>query len=222
MSENLTSPTPNNADTMGSSSPLSQLPLSGGLLSLGGHNWSWFALRGVFALLLGVAALFAPGFTIFAFALIFAAYSFVDGVAMLVTGFRRPHADSARWWALIISGFAGVAVGALFLAWPLATTYVYALLMVMLIVIWAILTGVFEITAAVQLRKEIKGEWLMALSGFFSLLLGFALLWLVLESPAVTILSVAWLIALYAFMSGLTLLVLAFRLRNHANSTPDN
>ena len=220
MSEIHTSPSSTEADTTNSRPAFSQLPLPGGLLTLSGHNWSWFALRGVFALLLGVAALFAPGFTIFAFALIFAAYSFVDGVAMLVTGFRRPHADSVRWWALVISGFAGVAVGALFLAWPLATTYVYALLMVMLVVIWAILTGVFEIAAAIQLRKEIEGEWLMALSGTFSLLLGFALLWLVFESPAVTILSVAWLIALYAFMSGITLLFLAFRLRNHSNSSP--
>ncbi|RKF23221.1 HdeD family acid-resistance protein [Altericroceibacterium spongiae] len=190
----------------------------GGFLGLSGHNWSWIAVRGVFALLLGIAALFAPGFTLFAFALVFAAFSFVDGIAMLITGFRRPNTHSGRWWALILSGLAGVAVGVLFIVWPLATTFAYALLTVMLIIGWALLTGVLEIAASMQLRKEVKGEWLMALSGVFSVLLGLALLWLVFANPAITILSVAWLIALYAFMSGITLLVLAFKLRKHANS----
>ncbi|MXO66075.1 HdeD family acid-resistance protein [Altericroceibacterium endophyticum] len=187
------------------------------LRGIGGHNWGWFALRGALGILLGIAALAAPGFTLFVFALIFAAFAFVDGVAMLVAGARRPHTESGRWWALILSGIAGVAIGTLFLIFPLASTYAYAALTVMLIVAWALVTGAFQIIAGIKLRHEIEGEWLMILSGAIGLLFGLALWWLAIASPDVTILSVAWLIAFYAFASGTALLVLAFRLRRARN-----
>ena len=56
----------------------------------------------------------------------------------------------------------------------------------------------------------------MFLSGVFSILLGCAIAYYVLRNPAVTILSAAWLIAIYALASGAVLVVLAFRLRSLA------
>lgn len=64
-----------------------------------------------------------------------------------------------------------------------------------------------------RLRKEIEGEWLLGISGLLSILLGIAVPVVLLLNPAATILSVAWIIGLYAMAAGITLVALASRLR---------
>lgn len=181
--------------------------------SLVSHTWSWILARGVLLILLGVFAVLAPGFALFTFAVVFAAYSFIDGGLSLVAGIRAARHDGRRWGAMVLSGLAGVAVGVLFALFPLVSTVAYALLVIWLVAGWAAITGVLEIAAAIRLRREIEGEWLLALSGALSLLLGAALIWLLFADPAATVLSVAWLIAVYAVISGVALIALGLRMR---------
>lgn len=185
------------------------------------HNWGWLVARGVAAIILGLIALFAPGLTLFVLAMVFAAFSFIDGIAHLVSGIRGARHKQERYGWLILSGLAGIAVGVLFVIWPLVSTLVYAMLVVTLIAVWALLTGAFQLAAAVRLRREIEGEWLLGASGVLSILLGLALLVLSWVMPGLTILSVGWLIAFYAFASGVALLVLGFRLRKRRNAEVD-
>src|SRR5690606_2964847 len=96
---------------------------------------------------------------------------------------------------------------------PLLSTLALAYTTVLLIAVWAILMGVFEIAAAIRLRKVIKGEWLLALTGILSVLIGVAITYLLATDPGISVLSVAWLIAFYAFVSGIAFIVLGFRLR---------
>ena len=183
--------------------------------SLARHTWGWLLARGILLILLGFFAMLAPGFALFTFALVFAAFSFFDGVLALISGFRRAH-DGRRWGAMVLSGLAGIAVGVLFVFFPRVSTLTYAMLIVWLVAAWAVLTGAFEISAAIRLRQEIQGEWLLALSGVLSVLLGIALVWLLYANPAATLLSVAWLIAIYAFVAGVALILLALKLRRRA------
>jgi uncharacterized membrane protein HdeD (DUF308 family) len=177
------------------------------------HNWGWLVVRGVMALLLGVIALLAPGLTLFVFALFFAAFSFIDGVAQVIAGVRGAQHHAERYGALIFYGIVGIVIGVLFIVWPLMSTMVYAYLVIVLIGLWAIATGIFELAAAVRLRREIKGEWLLGLSGLASLILGAGLLVLSALNPGVTVFTVSWLIAFYAFVSGVALIVLGIRMR---------
>jgi uncharacterized membrane protein HdeD (DUF308 family) len=108
---------------------------------------------------------------------------------------------------LLLEGVLGISAGVLTILWPGIT----GLVLLFLIAYWAIATGIFEVVAAVRLRQEVAGEWLLALSGVVSVLFGVALLiW-----PAAGALAVAWLIAAYALASGALMLGLAFRLRGH-------
>jgi uncharacterized membrane protein HdeD (DUF308 family) len=184
--------------------------------SLVHHTWVWILARGVLLILLGIFAVLAPGFALFTFALVFAAYSFVDGALSLAAGIRAARHDGRRWGAMVLSGLAGIAIGALFVLFPLVSTLAYAFLIVWLVAAWAAMTGVFEIWSAIRLRQEIEGEWLLALAGALSVLLGAALFWLLFANPAATLLSVAWLIAIYAVVAGVALLMLGLRMRRKA------
>jgi uncharacterized membrane protein HdeD (DUF308 family) len=90
-----------------------------------------------------------------------------------------------------------------------------ALTLLYLIAAWAIITGVFEIMAAIRLRKEIEGEFWMGLSGLLSIVFGVFLF----LSPGVGALSVLTIIAVYAIVFGIFLIMLAFRVRGMSGST---
>src|SRR3546814_1145633 len=99
---------------------------------------------------------------------------------------------------------------------PFVATASYALATLSVLSAWAILTGVLEIAAAIRLRKEIEGEWLLALSGVLSLLLGIAVPVALYMNPPATILSVAWAIAIYAVIAGVVLIGFGLRLRQRS------
>ena len=89
--------------------------------------------------------------------------------------------------------------------WP----HVTAIALLALIAAWALITGAMEIGAAVRLRHEVSTEWLLALSGVLSVLLGLA----ILIRPAAGALAVVWVIGTYAILFGITMLVLGWRMR---------
>lgn len=179
------------------------------------HNWGWFLFRGLLAIALAVLTMAFPSRALFAFTMMIAAYAFVDGVASLISGIRGARRGD-RWGAFIFRGVTGILVGVLFVLMPALATITYAFLTVLTMALWCVVAGLSEISAAVRLRKEIKGEWLLGLAGIFSLLLGIAIFALVLTSPAATIVSAAWLIVLYAWGIGIVLVLQALRLRRTA------
>lgn len=178
------------------------------------HNWKWFLLRGILALLLGMGAIIFPLSAVFAFTMIFAAYCLIDGIASVIAGAFGARQPEHRWGALVLSGIVGILIGLLFLAAPLVATVAYAFVVLVMLAAWSIITGILEIVAAMRLRREIEGEWLLALSGAVSVLLGIGVIVLVIPYPAASILSAAWLIALFAFMSGIVLVAQALRLKS--------
>jgi uncharacterized membrane protein HdeD (DUF308 family) len=176
-------------------------------------NWGWFLFRGLLAVALGIVALLFPISAVFAFTLLFAAFAFVDGIASIISGITGARRKEERWWAFILRGIVGVAVGLIFVVMPVLATLTYAIVNLAIVAAWSIITGLLEVIAAIKLRKVITGEWLLMLAGIFSLLLGVAIVWVVLNDPVATFLSVAWLIGLYALAAGTILIVQALRLR---------
>ena len=170
---------------------------------------SWWALllRGIAAVLFGLAALFWPGLTLFALIVFFGAYTLVDGIFAIVAGIRG---SGGRRWLLLAEGVLGVLVGLIAFFSPGMT----ALVFLYVIAAWAVFTGILKVVMAIWLRREIDNEWTMALSGGLWVILGVVLTVL----PGVGLLSLAWLIGVFALGAGLTLLVLAFRVRGQTAS----
>jgi uncharacterized membrane protein HdeD (DUF308 family) len=167
------------------------------------RNWWLYAVRGGVAILFGILALIWPKETILALVLLFGAYALLDGVFSVFAGIAS-YRYFKHWWAVLLEGVAGILVGVLTFFWPNIT----ALVLLYFIAAWALITGIFEIVAAIQLRRVITGEWALILSGLLSMILGV----LLLVFPGAGAVSVVWLIGIYAILFGITLIILAFRL----------
>jgi len=169
-------------------------------------NWWLLVLRGVAAILFGLAAFMWPGLTLLVLITLFAVYAIIDGVIAVVTGLSHTH-DSPRWWVFLIEGLVGIGIGVVALVWPGVTT----LVILAMIAAWAILTGVLEIVAAVRLRREITNEWLLALGGFLSVGMGI----LLIAQPVAGTLAIIWMIGAYELVAGVVWIALGFRVKNH-------
>jgi uncharacterized membrane protein HdeD (DUF308 family) len=77
-------------------------------------------------------------------------------------------------------------------------------------------TGVLEIAAAIQLRKEIQNEFWLGLAGVGSILFGLVLI----ARPGLGALAVVWMIGSYAVLFGVLLVALGFRLRAMKDVVP--
>jgi uncharacterized membrane protein HdeD (DUF308 family) len=165
---------------------------------------SFLLIRGIVGVAIGALAILWPGITLAVLVGIFGFYAILDGITNLMLGLsrREPHTGS---WAQAVQGAFGVCAGVLALLWPGVT----ALVLVLFIGAWAIVTGVLEIIAAVRLRRVIAGEWLLALSGCMSVLFGI----LVFAFPGAGAVSIAWILGVYTVAAGMVLIMLGLRLR---------
>ena len=172
------------------------------------QSWWILIIRGVAAILFGVVAFIWPGLTGLVLVVAFGAYAVVDGVFAVVTGISR-LGHSSRGWAFLVEGLLGIGVGATALLLP----NVLAVALIYLIAAWAVITVIFEIVSAVQLRKEITNEWALGVGGLLSILFGL----LVMFQTATGGLALVWILGGYAIAFGILLIVVGIRLRGVRN-----
>ena len=175
------------------------------------RNWWSLVLRGVLAIIAGLFTFAWPGITLFALVMLFGAYALIDGVLSLAGVFRASRANE-RWGALLIEGIIGIAAAVITIAWPGIT----ALGLVLVIAAWAVVTGAFEIVAAIRLRKHIAHEWLLGLSGVVSIIFGA----LMAAAPVAGALAIALWFGAYAIIFGALLVGLGLRLRSWGRTHP--
>ncbi len=169
------------------------------------RNWWILALRGLFALLFGIMALIWPDVTLDVLVMLFGAYLLVDG-AFTIVALVTQRGGATNWVIPLLEGILGIVAGIATFVWPGLTQIV----LLYLIAAWAIVTGILEIIAAVQLRREIEGEFLLGLVGALSLIFGVLLIvW-----PGPGALAVVWMIGIYAILFGILLIALGLRLRS--------
>lgn len=179
---------------------------------IGLSRWWWtFLLRGVVAIAFGILAFLAPGWGITILVALFAAWAIIDGAGSLIAGWRTRGQDRS-WWLEVLEGLIGVAAGAIAIALPELAAEV----LVILIGLWAIITGAIEMVLAVRLRRVLRGEIWMGLAGVASILFGV----LVLLFPAAGALSLVWLIGAFAIVYGGFEIALGWRLRQEPRLSP--
>ena len=166
------------------------------------RNWWAVALRGLAAVVFGIAAFVWPQVTLTALVLLFGAYALVDGIFSLIYAFGSATPFRGL---LVVEGLVSIVAGIVALVWPGTAT----LAVLYLIAAWAVVTGIVEIVAAIDLRRVIENEWLLALGGIASIAFGV----LLALQPTAGAVAVAWLIGAYALAFGMLLIALGYRLR---------
>ena len=169
------------------------------------RDWWLIAVRGALSILFGILALFWPEPTKLILVLLFGVFSSVDGIIAIAAG-TASRGYFERWWALLLEGITGVIIGVLVFYWPGVTT----LALLYFIAARAVTTAIFEILSSTEFRQDFPGEWIMIIGGMLSVLLG---TWLFVF-PAEGVMSLVWLIGIYAIIAGLIKLMFAFRLWN--------
>ena len=142
------------------------------------------------------------------------------------------------WWVFAIRGIAAIVFGILAFIWPAATLAVLVLLfgayvlvagvvtfmwpgvtalsLLYLVAVWAIAMGTFQVIAAIALRRELDGEFWMALGGVASIVFGAFLV----VFPGAGLLSLVWLVGIWSVVFGVSSLGLAYRLRELREALP--
>ena len=166
-------------------------------------NWWAAAIRGVCAILIGSVAILAPAVTLAALLIIFAAYSFVDGVFAVVLAIRGARRHE-RWGWLAFNGVVSIAAATLAIIFPAATVLAFALLFA----VWAIVSGSASVAAGLGLGKS-HGRWWLIGGGVIAILFG---IWAVLDLE-LGMLVLSYLVGFQALFAGFTLLALSYRLR---------
>jgi uncharacterized membrane protein HdeD (DUF308 family) len=173
-------------------------------VSFQSRTWGGLVLRGLVAILFGVLAFARPGTTAAALVYVFGAFAILDGIFALVASWRVAQLRG-NWVGLMLVGLLGIVIGILTYVEPAAT----AVGLIYYVAAWALLTGIFEVAAAVRLRKVIEGEWILAVAGLLSI--AFALM--LAARPRAGMVSIVWFIGAYAIIFGALEIGLAIRLR---------
>jgi uncharacterized membrane protein HdeD (DUF308 family) len=164
------------------------------------RTWTMWIIRGIASLLFGVLTLLKPGASIAALVLVFGAYALCDGALLVGFGLRYDGAKAPY----IVRGLLSVAVGVLALVYPAAT----ALTLYLWVGAWAVAAGVAEIGIAFAIRQEMRDVNGLFLAGALSVATGVLLLAL----PAVGIVALLGLIAAFAIVNGIALIVAGVRI----------
>lgn len=171
------------------------------------RNWWVLLLRGIAAIVFGVLTWMQPAASAAALVLVFGVYVLVDGVLGIFTAFKS-RGESRHWWVVLLWGAISALVGVLMLFQPVTA----ALVITIYVGVWAVMTGGMEIVAAIRLRKEIQGEWLLILGGAISVLFGI----FVLIQPAAGMMAMLWVLATYAVIFGVLMVILSFKVKKSA------
>ncbi len=165
-------------------------------------SWWTVGLRGLIGIAFGLICLLVPAAAILVLILLFSAYMLVDGVLAIASGIKAAR-NGERWGLFILEGVVDIAAGAVAFLWPAITTVVF----VILIAVWAIISGGLMLGAAFRLKLDHGRGWL-ALGGVASAIFGIVLL----IAPVVGAVVLTWWIGAYAIVFGVLLLVLSFKL----------
>lgn len=178
--------------------------------------WYWTVIRGALAIVFGLVALFAPISTAVTLAVVIAIFAIVDGFFEVVDGIR--HRTTGGAGLRVVQGVLTLGFGVVLVAWQSITV----LAIVWTVGIWAVVVGVIQVVVALSLRKVTGSGWSWGVvSGLVSVVFGA----IVVARPAAGLVSIIWVVGVYAIMLGVLLVGFGLQVRRLARDVaarPEN
>ena len=173
-----------------------------------GNFRTMFLFRGLAAIIFGVLTLVWPKISLVVLVLMFGIFAVVSGITAVAAALRSRGNEG--WGFLLFEGILGIMAGVVALVWPAITAFAF----LFLIAAWAILTGILELVAPLSFPMSFGRGLLFVLSGIVSIVFGV----LIAAQPAAGLLTVVWLIGIYAIVFGVMFLAVYFESRSLASS----
>ena len=160
-------------------------------------------LLGVLAIIVGIIAIAWPGVTILALVILFAVYAFIDAGLQTVRAFSSGSAGPV--FGHLLLGLIDIAAGVIALVWPGPT----ALVLVLIVGIWAFIGGFAEIFAGFSGGETAGTRAMFILAGLVSVAFGVVLF----ARPGIGAVTLALLFGLFSLIYGVSQIVMGTQLR---------
>jgi uncharacterized membrane protein HdeD (DUF308 family) len=167
-------------------------------------------MRGVLALAVGIIALAWPQVTVLALVILFAVYAFIAAGLQGMRAFSSGKVGPVIGHLLL--GLVDIAAGVIALAWPGPT----ALVLVLIVGIWAVIAGIVEIAAAFQAGEPAGTRAMFIVGGLVSVAFGVVLC----ARPGLGAITVALLFGMFNLIYGGWALVHGIELRRAPKTVP--
>jgi uncharacterized membrane protein HdeD (DUF308 family) len=165
-------------------------------------NWWIILLRGFFACIFGLLALFLPGLVLETLLLFFGILAIASGVFLVLDGIIVKGDRVIK----IFEGLLWVVIGILVLLLPITSLTA----IMFFIAFWAIVIGIFQIIMSIRLRKVIKNEWLGILNGLFSFVFGILIMFNLLAGAE----AIIMVFGIFAILFGISSIIISFRVKS--------
>ncbi len=169
-------------------------------------NWWLLTIKGVIAILFGIAALVVPQQTILVLTLYFGAILLVGGIIYtfwLIWKFSK-LSKHGKW--LLLDGLFDISMGLLVLSYPEVTVKVF----IFFIALWLLFIGSLQFFYAFKLKSTLSSSWWLPLiNGIVTILLAI----LIMQRPFESAITMSYLVGISAILFGLLVIATSFLLR---------
>lgn len=167
--------------------------------------WVWL-VSGIVSGIFGLLFLNYPDATFQLMTLFFGIFALLTGLTFVVGALaNRKYTD--HFWSTLLIGVVALVLG---IATFVPTTTITETVLLLLVAVYAIIFGLMFVLVGWDIRKEVKGEWLLILLGLFALFFGLYILFN-LDTAGTTLAAV---IGIFLLIQGVLDVIYAFRVRS--------
>lgn len=178
--------------------------------------WWLVLLRGILGIVFGIIALMAPAIALTGIAIVVGVYLLLDGITEIVHAVQTRKSDR-RWGWLLFQGIVSVLAGLAAIILPGLAGLVGGLIVLWTIVFYTLAHGILGLVSAAGVGEAPGRGWAI-FSGIVAIAFAILLAILLLVTPGASVLSLIWVVGIYAIILGIALIVAAVKVRAHIRS----